>query len=74
MRELIKSQDYWIELGEVISVVQDKDLAIKGVSALQKALEAKNVKVDPQILHDAVEEAHKAILEECTSCAHGWHW
>lgn len=55
-------------------MAQDKDLAIKGVSALQKALEAKNVKVDPQILHDAVEEAHKAILADCSSCANGWHW
>lgn len=46
----------------------------KGLSALQKALEAKNVKVDVQTLEDAVEKAHQDILTECESCANGWHW
>jgi len=48
--------------------------AEKGLSALQKALAAKNVKVDAQTLKGAVEEAHKAVVADCTSCANGWHW
>ncbi|MCD4846519.1 MAG: hypothetical protein K8R25_18765 [Methanosarcinales archaeon] len=46
----------------------------KGLSTLQKALEAKNVKVDAQTLKDAVTESHKAILVGCEQCANGWHW
>ncbi len=56
------------------TTLTDKDLASNGVSALQKALEAKNVKVDAQTLKAAVEEAHKAILKDCQQCANGWHW
>ena len=52
----------------------DKELAGKGVSALQKALEAKNVKVDAKTLQAAVEEAHKSIVKDCQQCANGWHW
>jgi len=46
----------------------------KGLSALRKALEANNVKVDAQTLKNAVEEAHKSIVADCKSCANGWHW
>jgi hypothetical protein len=54
---------------------EKKSLAAeKGIPALQKALEAKNVKVDSHTLAAAVEEAHKAMLKDCSSCANGWHW
>ncbi len=46
----------------------------KGVAALQKALKAKNVKVDAKVLKDAVAEAHKAAIVGCEQCANGWHW
>ncbi len=46
----------------------------KGLSALQKALEKKNVKVDAKVLKDAVAEAHKAAVLGCEQCANGWHW
>ncbi len=46
----------------------------KGLSALQKALEKKNVKVDAKVLKDAVAEAHKATIVGCDGCANGWHW
>jgi hypothetical protein len=49
-------------------------LTEKGVQALQKALEAKNVKVDPQTLKAAVNEAHSAAIDNCDGCANGWHW
>jgi hypothetical protein len=55
-------------------MTKDTDIGAKGISALQKALEAKNVKVDSATLSAAVEEAHKAILKDCSSCANGWHW
>jgi hypothetical protein len=57
-----------------VKTTPDKELAGKGVSALQKALEAKNVKVDAQTLKAAVEEAHNAIVKDCQQCANGWHW
>lgn len=63
-----------IESEEVTTMTKDTELAAKGVSALQKALEAKKIKVDTQTLNAAVEEAHKAILKDCSSCANGWHW
>lgn len=46
----------------------------KGVSALQKALKAKNVNIDAKDLKDAVSEAHKAAIVGCEGCANGWHW
>ncbi|MFZ3060480.1 MAG: hypothetical protein WA102_12195 [Candidatus Methanoperedens sp.] len=46
----------------------------KGISALQKALKAKNVNVDAKDLKAAVAEAHKAAIVGCDSCANGWHW
>lgn len=46
----------------------------KGLSALQKALEKKNVKVDAKVLKEAVAEAHKAAILGCEQCANGWHW
>lgn len=46
----------------------------KGISALQKALKAKNVNVDAKILKEAVTEAHKAATVGCEGCANGWHW
>jgi hypothetical protein len=46
----------------------------KGVSALHKALAAKKVNVDSKALADAVKEAHAAAVENCDSCANGWHW
>jgi hypothetical protein len=58
----------------MITMTKDTDIGAKGISALQKALEAKNVKVDSATLSAAVEEAHKAILKDCSSCANGWHW
>lgn len=54
-----------------------KDLTLaaeKGLPALQKALEAKHVKVDAKTLKDAVDEAHKAMIVGCDGCANGWHW
>ncbi|MDD3041603.1 MAG: hypothetical protein PHV51_01635 [Methanosarcinaceae archaeon] len=52
----------------------DSVTAENGYSALQKALEARDVKVDAQILKDALEEAHKAVVMDCEQCANGWHW
>ncbi len=52
----------------------EKDNTEKGVSALKKALAAKNVKVDETVLKDAVAEAHKAAIAGCEQCANGWHW
>ncbi|MCZ7381590.1 MAG: hypothetical protein O8C64_08510 [Candidatus Methanoperedens sp.] len=52
----------------------DKANTEKGISALQKALKAKNVTVDAKDLKDAVAAAHKAVVEDCSSCANGWHW
>ncbi|MCX9012981.1 MAG: hypothetical protein OIN66_17915 [Candidatus Methanoperedens sp.] len=46
----------------------------KGISALQKALKDKNVKVDAKVLKEAVAEAHKAAIVGCEGCANGWHW
>ncbi len=46
----------------------------KGISALQKALKAKNVNVDAKVLKEAVAEAHKAAIVGCDGCANGWHW
>ncbi len=57
--------------GEKIS---EKANTEKGVSALQKALKAKNVNVDAKVLKDAVAEAHKAAIVGCEQCANGWHW
>ncbi len=57
--------------GEKIS---EKANTEKGVSALQKALKAKNVNVDAKVLKDAVAEAHKAAIVGCDQCANGWHW
>jgi hypothetical protein len=54
--------------------ISEKANTEKGISALQKALKAKNVTVDAKDLKDAVAAAHKAIVEECSSCANGWHW
>lgn len=48
--------------------------AAKGVAALQKALAKKNIKVDASDLEQAVNNAHKAIVEDCQQCANGWHW
>lgn len=57
--------------GEKIS---EKAKTEKGLSALQKALKARNVNVDAKDLKDAVAEAHKAVVVGCDSCANGWHW
>lgn len=57
--------------GEKIS---EKAKTEKGLSALQKALKARNVTVDAKDLKDAVAEAHKAVVVGCDSCANGWHW
>ncbi len=54
--------------------VSEKVNTEKGISALQKALKAKNVNVDAKVLKDAVAEAHKAAIVGCEQCANGWHW
>ncbi len=54
--------------------VSEKVNTEKGLSALQKALKAKNVNVDAKVLKDAVAEAHKAAIVGCEQCANGWHW
>jgi len=46
----------------------------KGVKALQEALAKNNIKVDAGVLEQAVGDAHKAIVKDCSSCANGWHW
>ena len=58
---------------EVISM-SDATNKEKGISALQKALKAKNVNVDAKILKEAVTEAHKAATVGCEGCANGCHW
>ena len=57
-----------------VKTMSDATNKEKGISALQKALKAKNVNVDAKVLKEAVTEAHKAAIVGCDSCANGWHW